>query len=209
MLLMMSPLLPAGWNFDIINQQSQQRYGPPSPEARRHITAWEVLIKHPPKGVLNQLTQVNRFFNSRMQFRDDISLWRQNDYWATPMEFLRRGAGDCEDFALAKYFTLRQMGIPASQLRITYVKALRLNQAHMVLTWYATPGSIPLVLDNLTSEILPAGRRQDLQPVYSFNSQGVWMPQAGQTKHIGSSNRLSRWQDLRARMRAEGFDIQQ
>ncbi len=154
-----------------------------------------------------KLNRVNQFFNKRLEFKDDIVVWRQQDYWATPIEFLRKGAGDCEDYAIAKYLTLREMGVPASQLRITYVKALQLNQAHMVVTWYSTPNAIPLVLDNLKDAILPATQRPDLLPVYAFNGEGMWLPQAGGNKRVGDSKRLSRWQDLLTRMRAEGFVI--
>jgi len=149
-LLIFSPGLGAGWDFNAISTQTERLYGPATPAARQRIDEWAALLKNPPQGTIqDKLNQVNRFFNARMAFKDDIVVWHQQDYWATPIEFLRKGAGDCEDFALAKYFTLREMGVPANQLRITYVKALQLNQAHMVVTWYATPDAIPLVLDNL------------------------------------------------------------
>lgn len=99
------------------------------------------------------------------------------------------------------------MGVPARQLRIIYVKALQLNQAHMVVARYATPDATPLILDNLKTAVLPATQRNDLLPVYSFNEQGLWIPQAGKSKRVGDSKRLSRWQDLLTKMRAEGFEI--
>ena len=77
----------------------------------------------------------------------------------------------------------------------------------MVVTWYSTPNAIPLVLDNLKDAILPATQRPDLLPVYAFNGEGMWLPQAGGNKRVGDSKRLSRWQDLLTRMRAEGFVI--
>ena len=207
-LLIFSPGLGAGWDFNAISTQTERLYGPATPAARQRIDEWAALLKNPPQGTIqDKLNQVNRFFNARMAFKDDIVVWHQQDYWATPIEFLRKGAGDCEDFALAKYFTLREMGVPANQLRITYVKALQLNQAHMVVTWYATPDAIPLVLDNLNTAILPATQRTDLLPVYAFNGEGLWLPQSGGNKRVGDSKRLSRWQDLLTRMRAEGFEI--
>ncbi|WP_354690123.1 cysteine protease LapG [Phytobacter sp. RSE-02] len=207
-LLVFSPGLGAGWDFNAISTQTERLYGPATPAARQRIDEWAALLKNPPQGTIqDKLNQVNRFFNARMAFKDDIVVWHQQDYWATPIEFLRKGAGDCEDFALAKYFTLREMGVPANQLRITYVKALQLNQAHMVVTWYATPDAIPLVLDNLKTAILPATQRTDLLPVYAFNGEGLWLPQSGGNKRVGDSKRLSRWQDLLTRMRAEGFEI--
>lgn len=207
-LLVISPGLGAGWDFSAISTRTERLYGPATPAARQRIDEWAALLKQPSQGsIQDTLNRVNQFFNARMAFRDDIVVWKQQDYWATPIEFLRKGAGDCEDFALAKYFTLREMGVPANQLRITYVKALELNQAHMVVTWYSTPTSIPLVLDNLKTAILPATQRTDLLPVYAFNGEGLWLPQSGGNKRVGDSKRLSRWQDLLTRMRAEGFVI--
>ena len=208
LLLLVSPGIGAGWDFHTINQRTQRLYGPATPAAQRNIDAWEALLKQPTQGNIQApLNRVNQFFNSRMRFRDDIAVWGQQDYWATPIEFLRKGAGDCEDYALAKYFTLRELGVPASQLRITYVKALQLNQAHMVVAWYATPDAVPLILDNLKTTILPATQRNDLLPVYSFNGEGLWIPQAGKNKRVGDSKKISRWQDLLTKMRAEGFVI--
>ncbi|MFZ3619926.1 cysteine protease LapG [Leclercia barmai] len=207
-LLVISPGLGAGWDFSAISTRTERLYGPATPAARQRIDEWAALLKQPSQGsIQGTLNRVNQFFNARMAFRDDIVVWKQQDYWATPIEFLRKGAGDCEDFALAKYFTLREMGVPANQLRITYVKALELNQAHMVVTWYSTPTAIPLVLDNLKTAILPATQRTDLLPVYAFNGEGLWLPQSGGNKRVGDSKRLSRWQDLLTRMRAEGFVI--
>ena len=208
-LLLFVPLqIGAGWDFNTINSRTRQLYGPATPTAQRKIDAWEMLLKQPPAGDIHTtLNRVNQFFNSRIRFVDDMTVWGQEDYWATPVEALRKGAGDCEDYALAKYFTLRELGVPASQLRITYVKALQLNQAHMVVTWYSSPDAIPLVLDNLKPAILPASARSDLLPVYSFNGEGLWIPQASGSKRVGDSTRLSRWQDLLTRMRAEGFVI--
>ncbi|MCU6662933.1 hypothetical protein D3C75_309690 [compost metagenome] len=207
-LLVFSSGLGAGWDFSAISTRTERLYGPATPAARQRIDEWAALLKSPPQGTIQQkLNAVNQFFNTRMAFRDDIVVWNQQDYWATPIEFLRKGAGDCEDYALAKYFTLRELGVPANQLRITYVKALQLNQAHMVVTWYATPDAIPLVLDNLKTTILPATKRTDLLPVYAFNGEGLWLPQSGGNKRVGDSKRLSRWQDLLTRMRAEGFEI--
>lgn len=162
------------------------------------------------QGALDEaakLRAVNDFFNRSLRFTDDIEIWQQEDYWATPVEALVKGAADCEDYAIAKYVTLRRLGVASDKLRITYVKALRLNQAHMVLTWYASPGADPLVLDNLIGEIRPASQRDDLLPVYAFNAEGLWLPGADGGRRTGDSKKLSRWQDLLTKMRAEGLDL--
>lgn len=180
----------------------EKQYGK---EARLRLVAWqELILRNRMAKEMEKLELVNLFFN-RMEFVSDIQHWHKDDYWATPTEFLAANAGDCEDFALAKYFTLRSMGVRESHLNLTYVKALRLNQHHMVLTYYPTPGSVPLVLDNLTDTIEEATRRTDLLPIYSFNGSSLWLAkQRGRGRLVGSSDKLSRWQDLLQRM-AEGL----
>ena len=114
---------------------------------------------------------------------------------------LATNGGDCEDFSIAKYFTLREMGVPEERMRLTYVKALQLDQAHMVLTYYPSPDAEPLVLDNLDTSILPSSQRTDLLPVYSFNGNGLWLAKReGNDERVGHSERLSRWQEVIARV---------
>ncbi len=209
MLMLIADSLCADWDFTDILTRSEQLYGTTPPEALHRIKEWQTLLYSQHNiEVKKQLDIVNRFFNHRLRFRDDIVIWNQEDYWASPVEALRKGAADCEDYAIAKYFTLRHLGVPGEKLRITYVKALRLNKAHMVLTYYPTPTSIPLVLDNLTDKIQPATQRNDLLPVYSFNGEGLWLPSATGNKRVSDSKRLSRWQDLLTKMRTEGFSIE-
>ncbi|MDO8701662.1 MAG: transglutaminase-like cysteine peptidase [Undibacterium sp.] len=160
-----------------------------------------------------RLQKVNDFFNQKIIYFEDQEIWGQSDYWATPMESLSKGKGDCEDYVIAKYFALRNMNIPDNQLRLIYVKARiggpnsTLVQAHMVLAYYASADAEPLVLDNLISDIRPASRRTDLFPIFSFNRQGVF---AGAAPNAvlgpGGTSRLSRWQDLLERTRREGFE---
>lgn len=175
--------------------------------ARQRFEEWQSLIENSkdlPEP--EKLEVVNKFFNSNVQFIDDIMLWSKEDYWATPAEMLAIGAGDCEDYSIAKYFTLKEIGVDEDKLRITYVKAVEIGQAHMVLTYYETNRSVPLVLDNLITEIEPASRRNDLVPVYSFNGAGLWLAKSrGEGQRVGDSSRLSLWQDLEARMRNGNF----
>ena len=197
----------ANWDFGLILHNAEQRYGTLG-LAKGRIEAWDELINSSLGKTDNELLQTtNRFFNRQLRFVDDSQNWRQNDYWASPIEALVKGAGDCEDYAIAKYFTLRRLGVPSEKLRITYVKALRYNQAHMVLTYYATPSAMPLVLDNLISEIRPASQRKDLLPVYAFNAEGLYLPGAAGGKRASDSKKLSRWQDLLKKMKSEGFAI--
>lgn len=203
--LLLAVVARAGWDFGLILHNAEQRYGELG-LAKGRIEAWDELIRASEQlPEREKLTVVNRFFNRQLRFADDVAVWRLNDYWATPVEALVKGAGDCEDYSIAKYFTLRRLGVPSERLRITYVKALRQNQAHMVLTYYASPTADPLVLDNLIGEIRPASQRQDLLPVYAFNAEGLYLP--GQAGRKSDTKKLSRWQDLLNKMRAEGFDI--
>lgn len=171
--------------------------------ARKRVESWQELVATSQELNDNEkLTVVNDFFNSNVLFINDLALWQKEDYWATPLEFLSIGAGDCEDYSIAKYFTLKQLGVDEEKLRITYVKAINLGQAHMVLTYFKTKRSIPLVLDNLITEIKPANQRTDLVPVYSFNGAGLWLSKSRGTgnQRVGDSSRLSLWEDLENRM---------
>lgn len=190
-----------GQNFHLDPEflnKAEVKYGK---EARSLLVAWESLIVQDASQTdQEKLEQVNSFFN-RMEFVDDMIHWGEKDYWATPVEFLGTRGGDCEDFSIAKYFTLKAMGVEEEKLNLTYVKALNYNVHHMVLTYYTTPGAEPLVLDNLVEQIKPASQRTDLIPIYSFNGTGLWLAkQRGRGKLAGSSSRLQRWQDLIQRM---------
>ena len=181
-------------------QRIERQYGP---DARKRLKDWQALLAANQGSERDKLERVNRFFNA-LTFVDDAIHWQTNDYWATPIEFLASQGGDCEDFAIAKYFSLMELGIAEEKLALTYVKALRLNQAHMVLTYYASPGAEPLVLDNLNGAILPASKRPDLLPVYSLNGSGLWLAkQRGKGKLIGSSDRLQRWREMLDRFSEE------
>jgi predicted transglutaminase-like cysteine proteinase len=195
----------AGLNFEQLQQALISKFGPGQMAV---FAEWrQMLSADKTSAETEKLQRANDFFNRRLIFDDDISIWGQPDYWATPMETLGRGRADCEDFAIAKYFSLINLEVPVNKLRLVYVKALQngptgpVRQAHMVLAYYATPNADPLVLDNLNINILPASQRTDLSPIFSFNSAGLWQGTGNQA----SKSNLSRWQDLLARARAEGF----
>lgn len=146
-----------------------------------------------------QLQLANDFFN-QPRFTTDREAWQREDHWATPVEFLIADAGDCEEFAIAKYFTLARMGVADAALRITYVKALTLDQPHMVLAWYQTPAADPLILDNIEPRILPASQRPDLIPVYSFNGTDLWLARSRHEQvRSGEAASLSHWRQVRER----------
>ncbi len=172
--------------------------------AENRLRLWQELIHdNLDKSPGEKLRLVNEFFNSA-RFVDDRELWGVRDYWATPVEFLSLHAGDCEDFTIAKYFTLREMGVDSDKMRMTYVKAIELDQAHMVLAYYQTPSSDPLILDNLISSIRPASERQDLVPVYSFNGDNLWLSRTrNEQVKAGEPGQIGHWRGVLRRMERE------
>lgn len=195
---------PKAQSNDRLNTPSNnQTYGQ-SGSAHARIEAWQQLLRtHRNRPEREQLNAVNHFFNRELRFLDDTQVWQQADYWATPLEALVQGAGDCEDYALAKYFSLRYLGVPRDKLRITYAKVLNYDRAHMVLSYYRSPTAEPLVLDNLFEQIRPAAQRPDLLPIFAFNAEGLY-PSGGGPRSADSTQ-FARWQDLLGKMRAEGF----
>lgn len=168
----------------------EQKYGL---FAKRRVEALNsLMLKLKNATEEEKIKQVNDFFN-KMRWTDDMSLWGQRDYWATRMEFIGKDAGDCEDFVIAKYFTLKQLGISTKKLYFTYVKAVDYNQAHMVLSYYKKPKTVPLVLDNINKKILPATKRNDLVPVYSFNGDSLYLAkQEGLGRIVPSGNKQNK-----------------
>jgi predicted transglutaminase-like cysteine proteinase len=159
--------------------------------------AFKLKRDYSPEAEAQQLAEVNDFFN-RARFINDDVLWGSEDYWATPVELLAKNAGDCEDYAIAKFYTLIHAGFDEDKLQISYVKALELNQAHMVLAYYPSPGAEPLILDNINPDILPASQRPDLEPVYSFNGLGLWLNrfERESAKRIGNAGVMDQWNDM-------------
>lgn len=182
-------------------RQLQSTYGVGAIERLRD---WSALLDTLMQtSVDEKIARVNLFFNA-LRFVPDEEHWKQVDYWATPLEFIASDGGDCEDFAIAKFFTLKALGVDGERMRLAYVKALDLNQAHMVLIYYPAPDREPLVLDNLVNDILPASQRKDLQPVYSFNAEGLWQArQQGQETRLGTGNDVLMWKKLIQRMNSQ------
>ena len=168
------------------------------------LASWPSLIDNSAGGEeREQLERVNHFINRSVSFVSDQQAWGTDDYWATPAQTLSQGQGDCEDFAIAKYFSLVRIGVPSEKLRLTFVKALKQNQAHMVLAYYPSASEQPLILDNLDPRIRPASERGDLLPVYSFNNHGVFLAKSPQ-RVSQPPEFLARWNELSERALADG-----
>jgi len=175
-------------------------------EAVPRLTVWQRLVRDNKAAIANArpvasgLRLVNGFFN-QVPYVTDLINWGVDDYWATPTELLGSFGGDCEDYAIGKYLSLKEIGIPIEKLRITYVRALNLGETHMVLAYYPTPDADPLILDNLIGDIRPASQRTDLEPVYSFNDDDLWL-RTGDARKGGASN-VRLWRDLLEKLAKE------
>ena len=176
-------------------------------QARERVASWQALMIATkaapalPEGA--KMARANDFFN-QVEWVSDIDHWGREDYWATPVETLVTNGGDCEDFSIGKYFTLKDTGVDNDKLRITYVKALEYDQAHMVLAYYPTPDAEPLILDNINKTILPASQRTDLLPIYSFNGESLWLARSrGRQLRADSMTSLPQWREVNERLLQE------
>jgi predicted transglutaminase-like cysteine proteinase len=150
----------------------------------------ELMVSLKDKSDLEKLEGVNQFFNE-VRYSSDEKVYGQKDYWATPWEFLGRDKGDCEDYVISKYFILKYLGVDYSKLYFTYVRSTKFKEPHMVLTYFETPKSEPLILDNNNRKIFPASQREDLTPIYNFNGDVL--------NRIGETGEKShkRWDELK------------
>lgn len=188
-------------NEQQIKQTAQRKYGA---KGVQNVEAWlntMATLQGAPEQQL--LREINNFWNKVALAGEDINIWGAEDYWASPLETLGRAQADCEDYVIGKYFSLIRLGVPADKLRLIYVRAQVAGRsiAHMVLGYYPQPNAEPLLLDNLTGLIRPASQRPDLTPVFSFNSEGVYVSGSAPS----SVDRISRWRGLLDKMRNEGF----
>jgi predicted transglutaminase-like cysteine proteinase len=202
-------LYAAGYDFNKFSDFAMQRYGD---EAYKNTLELHALLTSlEAASEAEKLKQINKFFNQKIEFGEDVDVWGKSDYWATPLESIGRLAGDCEDYSIAKYTFLKILNVPNEKLRLTYVRAEMTNQdrrvvvAHMVLSYYATPQSEPLILDSLIPDIRPSSSRKDLNPIFSFNDKGLWVGTSNKSKGDSGAH-LSRWRDVLARMQADGIN---
>lgn len=121
------------------------------------------------------LRYVNAFWN-RFPYREDKENWGLPDYWAWPNAFLQK-SGDCEDYAIIKYFTLKELGVPVEKMRIVVLRDTLRRLPHAVLAVY-TDDDI-LILDNLSNSVLSHTRLRNYSPQFSFNEQGRWAHMKG------------------------------
>ncbi len=123
------------------------------------------------QDLMAQLRAINTEMNDKRYITDPVN-WNLPDYWATPFQFMRKN-GDCEDYAIAKYMAMRDLGVSVDDMRIVVLNDLNLRIAHAVLAVYVN--GKPYILDNQISKVVPASSILHYQPVYSINENGWWL----------------------------------
>ncbi|MFZ3183976.1 MAG: transglutaminase-like cysteine peptidase [Pseudomonas sp.] len=177
-------------------------------QAVQRVQDWQSLIAHSLQlNDVEKLQVVNAFFNRHIRYGEDAELWQQSDYWASPQETLERGAGDCEDFALAKYFTLRLLGIPENNLRLVYSTLTAAKQTHMVLGFWGNAETEPVLLDNLSPAILPIAQRRDLQMHFAFGETHLYRFEQSNLQVVGKAEFLPHWPALMTKLKHDGLFI--
>lgn len=168
---------------------------------KRFIYLQKTLDMAEGKSDLEKLDAVNEFYNE-VRYSTDIKIYKKKDYWATPWEFLGKDKGDCEDFVISKYFALIYLGVDAKKLFFTYVRSTKFSAPHMVLTYFKTPRSEPLILDNNNRRIFPASKRKDLIPIYNFNGDLLYKAtKSGTGKKIKKQKSHKKWDQLKENMK--------
>ena len=133
----------------------------------KSINSFQILSKQ------KQLLRVNYYLNQLPHLTDQINN-NKSDYWETPKEFLTCGYGDCEDYAIIKYFTLLKLGFSKDKLFITTAFEQYSGQYHMVLSYFEEENKPPLVLDNLSFKVLGLKTRKDLKADMFINATGTY-----------------------------------
>jgi predicted transglutaminase-like cysteine proteinase len=149
----------------------------------KHMQEFEYYSKQ------KQLLKVNLYLNQLLPQYDDVTK-KQEDYWSTPKEFLKIGYGDCEDYAIIKYFSLIRLGFDKDMLFLTTVYEKYMGGYHMVLSYFKDDNRPPLVLDNLSFRVLDIKKRKDLKVDLFINHNGIFKLQKnGKLKKVSSSSK--------------------
>ncbi len=139
---------------------------------RCHLSEWKrFLAGLRGRDRMTQVREVNAFMNRAPYIVDPVN-YGVPDYWATPRQFLAKN-GDCEDYAIAKYLSLRALGVPAEEMRVVVLFDTNLHLAHAVLAVYQEGQAF--VLDNQARRVVSADRIHHYRPVYSINENAWWI----------------------------------
>lgn len=151
----------------------------------QELQIWRAeLSQYKNTSIKTMAERVNDFVN-KTAYVVDQKVWGKSDYWATPVEFLVRGAGDCEDFAIAKYTALRALGVPEDRLRVAIVHDNVKNIPHAVLIVYTESG--PMILDNQIKSMISGEIAGRYRPIYSINRTAWWLHTAPEATVVASA----------------------
>ncbi len=161
--------LPA-W-LSVLERNSKNSIFIPGSRLNSKMTWDEFKAKAEKLSPLDQLKMVNSFWN-QWPYREDRDVYGKSDYWAIPAQF-RKNSGDCEDYSIVKYFTLRALGFTPEQMRIVVLMETIRNMAHAVLVVYLDGDAY--VLDNLSKNVLSHTRYKNYLPQFSVNEKNRWV----------------------------------
>ncbi len=156
-----------------------------------------LVYKNLPKE--EQLKRINFYLNGLLPQYDEV-IQKLEDNWATPKEFLYIGYGDCEDYAIIKYYSLIKLEFDEKKLFLTIVKEKFRGGKHMVLSYLVTDGEPPLVLDNLSFKILDLKTREDLEAELFINSTGVYKL-TQEFKLLKVANKYKKFEELKTKVK--------
>ena len=163
-----------GW-LDLLKRNNMDPIFIPGRAFKKGVT-WENFKSKAPLGnKMELLRYVNSFWNT-WPYVEDIVNWKQEDYWEIPAEFLKK-SGDCEDYSIIKYFTLKELGVAPESMRIVVVRDTIRNFAHAVLVVYLNDDAF--ILDNLSNSVLSHTKLRQYSPQYSVNEFGRWAHMKG------------------------------
>lgn len=157
------------------------------------------------KSEIEKINRINQFYNYKIKFKDDTNLWGTTDYWATPLEVLAKGGGDCEDYAISKYWLAIKSGVDPKKLKISYVKvniAMQI-QPHMILSYNNGNENNPLILDNLITSVYPLSKRPDIAIVFSFG----FNENIETADHKVLKQRIKKWEDFLVKAEQQGISF--
>lgn len=158
-----------GW-LDVLKRNAAQPIFNPPKHFTKTVTWQKLRDGANGKSQMDLLRYVNSFWNT-WPYREDMANWGVADYWAIPAQFLTK-SGDCEDYAIAKYFTLKELGFPPDKMRLVVLRDTVRNLPHAVLVVYLDNDAY--VLDNLSKVVLSHASLPNYQPQYSVNETGRW-----------------------------------
>jgi len=137
-----------------------------------HLLEWRSFLSTMEgRDRMAQLREVNRYMNAHPYILDIVN-WGVPDYWETPKEFLDRN-GDCEDFAISKFYSMRVLGMDDADLRIVVLQDMNLQIPHAILVAYLS--GKPFVLDNQIPQVVSAEIIHHYRPFYSINEKNWWL----------------------------------